>query len=410
MAHSGHHEQFLETGTAAASVRSMVADSWMRSAAAGVDPDANLTPVVLEHADLVEYRSAHPLAQVFPVLWDVLGRAAQDSDCVLAIGDADGTLLWVCGAPDILRSAESIHFVEGAAWDEHHAGTNAPGTAIHLDQAVQIKSAEHFNRLVQPWSCSAAPIHHPFTREILGLVDVTGGPDVASPQTLGMIRAAARLAESELARAGDRSEPTSGELWSPSSVLLVRGLGRSECQASLGRQTYHLSPRHSEILIALVDHPEGLTAEELEVEIYPTGTHSSTMRAEMARLRALLGPHVLQSRPYRLSVETDCDWQAVSAHLAAGRIRDAIRAYRGPLLPQSEAPGIERRRDLIQRQLRAAILASGQPDLMVSWTGSRWGADDAQMWLQQSRTLPASSPLRPLAAAEAARLDAELRQ
>src|ERR1700742_4940061 len=116
MAHSGHHEQFLETGTVAASVRSMVGDSWIRSAAAGVDPDANLTPVVREHADLVEYRAAHPLAQVFPVLWDVLGRAAQDSDCVLAIGDADGTLLWVCGAPDILRRAESIHFVEGAAW------------------------------------------------------------------------------------------------------------------------------------------------------------------------------------------------------------------------------------------------------------------------------------------------------
>jgi hypothetical protein len=32
------------------------------------------------------------------------------------------------------------------------------------------------------------------------------------------------------------------------------------------------------------------------------------------------------------------------------------------------------------------------------------------MWLQQARTLPASSPLRPLAAAEAARLDRELRR
>src|ERR1700759_2117261 len=96
MAHSGHHEQFLETGTVAASGRRMVADSWIRSAAAGVDPDANLTPVVREHADLVEYRAAHPLAQVFPVLWDVLGRAAEDSGCWLAVGGGDGTLLLGC--------------------------------------------------------------------------------------------------------------------------------------------------------------------------------------------------------------------------------------------------------------------------------------------------------------------------
>ncbi len=117
---------------------------------------------------------------------------------------------------------------------------------------------------------------------------------------------------------------------------------------------------------------------------------------------------MLDSRPYRLIIETECDWHAVLAHLAAGRIRDAVRIYRGPLLPQSQAPGVERRRDEIQRQLRAAILASGQPDLMVSWTGSRWGADDLGMWPQQARSLPSHSPLRPLAIAESRRLEAEL--
>lgn len=56
-----------------------------------------------------------------------------------------------------------------------------------------------------------------------------------------------------------------GELWTPTSVSALLGLGRSECRDSLGRQTYRLSPRHSEILVALVDHPDELTAEELEV-------------------------------------------------------------------------------------------------------------------------------------------------
>jgi hypothetical protein len=191
-------------------------------------------------------------------------------------------------------------------------------------------------------------------------------------------------------------------------VLRLQGLGRPECTAQIGDRSYRLSPRHSEILVILVDHLDGLTAEELEIEVYAATVHSSTMRAEMARLRALLGPDLMQSRPYRLSVETECDWQAVDAHLAAGRVRDAWRAYQGPLLPQSEAPGVVQRRETQQRQLRAAVLASGAADLMVAWTRSRWGAGDLELWQRQAQALPESSPLRAMAAAEATRLEGEL--
>ncbi len=411
------HAAFLESGQLTTRVRNVVAESWIRSAAAGVDPDANLAPVRLDRADLTDYRAAHPLSRVFPLLYDVLGRAAEDCDFVMAVGDADGQLLWVCGPPDVLRRATAINFVEGALWDEHHAGTNAPAVALHLDQAVQIHAAEHFNRLVQPWSCAAAPIHDPYTHEILGLVDVTGGEDVASPQTLGMVRAAARMAESELARIAmseARWAPGSSGLWATTPPgretrrLHLQGLGRLECIAEFGARTQRLSPRHSEILVALVDHPDGLTAEQLELEVYPADVQSSTMRAEMARLRALLGDDVLQSRPYRLAVETDSDWQAVAAHLAAGHVRDALRTYHGPLLPQSQAPGVIGHRDSLQGQLRAAIRASGEPDLMVVWTRSRWGADDVQMWKDQASSLSARSPLVPMALAEASRLEREL--
>ena len=104
------------------------------------------------------------------------------------------------GKPAVLRRAESIGFVEGAQWDERHAGTNAPGTALRLDAPVTIKSAEHFVRPVQRWSCAAVPVHEPGSGAILGVIDITGGRDVDSPQTIAMVRAAARMAESELAR------------------------------------------------------------------------------------------------------------------------------------------------------------------------------------------------------------------
>ena len=40
-------EVYLESGQLSSGVRSVVAESWIRSAAAGVDPDANMAPVLL---------------------------------------------------------------------------------------------------------------------------------------------------------------------------------------------------------------------------------------------------------------------------------------------------------------------------------------------------------------------------
>jgi len=403
------HTWFLEEGTTRGNVRDIVAESWFRSAAAGIDAEHDLPPIEFERSALAEYREAHPLSRVFPLLYDVLGRSAEDCDSLMAISDAEGRLLWVSGNPGVLRRAERINFVEGAAWDEAHAGTNAPGTALLLDAAVQIHAAEHFRLPVQQWSCAAAPIHDPVTQAILGIVDVTGGEHMGSPQTMGMVRAAARMAEAELARLIVSHRPAD-TLWTPDRrpVLRVEGLGRPDCLLIDDRGTRRLSPRHSEIAVILLAHSEGLTGDQLAIELYPEDVQTSTLRAEMTRLRTLLGPEVLDSRPYRFRVPTEPDWDSVPALLAAGRVREALRAYRGPLLPQSEAPGVIDRRERIERQLRSAVLASREPDLMAVWTRSRWGAEDLQMWQHQIALMPRSSPLRPLAMAEARRLDREL--
>jgi transcriptional regulator of acetoin/glycerol metabolism len=147
--------ELLERGAAPVGVRGIVADSWLRSAAAGVNADTSNPPITLAADLLADYRAEHRLAGVFPLLYDVAGPAAEDCDSLLAVADERGRLLWVRGRPAVLRRAESIQFVEGAQWDERHAGTNAPGTALCLDAPVTIKSAEHFVRPVQRRSASA---------------------------------------------------------------------------------------------------------------------------------------------------------------------------------------------------------------------------------------------------------------
>lgn len=409
-------EDLLERGAAPVGVRGLVADSWMRSAAAGVNADNSNPPITLAADLLADYRAEHPLAEVFPLLYEVAGRAAEDCDSLLAVADERGRLLWVCGMPAVLSRAESIGFVEGAQWDERHAGTNAPGTALCLDAPVTIKSAEHFVRPVQRWSCAAAPVHEPGSDAILGVIDVTGGCAVDSPQTLAMVKATARMAESELARrslAAAARYPEPGQACSPGRhepvpEISLSALGRSECIVSVGRRTLRLSQRHSEIMVILAACPAGLTGDELAYLLYPDDLISSTLRAELVRLRTLLGGHVLASRPYRLTREVTSDWAAVSAQLAVGDLAEALRLYRGPLLPRSAAPGVAEVRGDLDRALRAAILASGQPEFLVRWTRSRWGADDLEMWRRLCAVLPVSSPLRPFAAATAANLDAEL--
>ncbi len=394
-------------------VRAQVVESWFRSAAAGVHAETVDAPITLPEGALRDYREAHPLAQVFPLLEDVLGQAARDCDAIMAVSDAAGQLLWVCGSPSVLRRAEKVGFIEGSNWDERMAGTNAPGMALALDASVQVIGAEHFRRSMHRWSCAATPIHDPATQSLLGVLDITGGADVVVPQTNALVRAAARLAESELAREGltrrgQDPQPTSGSL-----RVTLESLGRTHSLMTIadGHARPHrltLSPRHSEILLLLASAPRGLSGDELGVLLYEEDSRTSTLRAELNRLRHLLGDELLESRPYRLTAELNGDWLAVEAHLALGDVGAALRRYRGPLLPESVAPGVVRLREALEASLRQAVLSSREPDLMSTWTRSAWGTDDYEMWQAQLAALGPSSPLRPLAAGQLARLDREL--
>lgn len=388
------HAAFL-TGATPQRVREVVRRSWERSRP--LDPEA--TPPVDLVGDLLEsYRAAHPLAPVLPIFRDLLGGIAQDGAHLMAVCDTHGRLLWVEGHAGVLRRAEQMNFVPGARWDETHAGTNAPGTALAMDHSVQIFATEHFSRRVQRWTCAAAPIHDPATGRILGAVDITGGDHLATPQSLALVRATARAAEAFLAGMAP-VEP---------DVVQVAALGRDEAQLRVGGRRIRLGRRHSELLVLLVEHPEGRTGEQLALDLY--GEHRShpvTLRAELSRLRRVLGPELLDSRPYRLRCRVRADFRTVTDRLERGDPAGGIESYSGSLLPGSEAPGVARLRRLVDGQLRAAVLASADPALLVSWTATPAGADDLTAWELLARVLPPGAPRRPLALARARQLARE---
>jgi hypothetical protein len=401
------HETFVAAGaargTVAAPVRDVVAASWRRSATAHVDPETT-APLVLDDAELDAYRSGHPLALVVPLFRELLGTFAEDGRHLVAICDAGGRLLWVEGPRTVRRRADRMNFVAGARWDESHAGTNAPGTALAVDHPVQIFATEHFSRPVQAWTCAAAPIHDPRTGRPLGAVDITGGDNLANPHSLALIQATARAAEAHLAAVLGAGNP--GQLADPTARLAA--LGHDEALWSAGGRQLRLGRRHSEIAVLLAAHPDGLTGDQLGLQLYGDRPVSPvTLRAELARLRHLLGAVTLESRPYRLRVPVDTDFQAVTRWVEHGSVTAALAGYRGPLLPGSDAPGVVRLRHRVESELRAGLLAAGDAGLLAAWTRAPWGFDDLPAWQALAATLPAGSPRGRLAGERVRELDAE---
>jgi len=209
-------------------LRRVVAESWRRSLATGVDPDLG-GPQQAAIVALDRMRASHPLAPALPVIRRLLVNDASDAGVVVAVTAADGTLLWVEGDLKACRKAERMNFVPGADWSERGAGTNAPGTALALDAELQIRGTEHFSRIVQQWSCTAVPVHDPATGALIGAIDLTGGTRVASPQTLALVRATAVAVENRLALL-QLNQPT---VEAPTTArLTVLGADRPRWQAT----------------------------------------------------------------------------------------------------------------------------------------------------------------------------------
>ncbi|MEJ1154228.1 transcriptional regulator [Microbacterium marmarense] len=398
-------------------VRPMVRDSWRRSLESLVGAEG-LPPLDVHANEIEAYRRAHPLADVMEMVRALLlpGDPAE-SGVVVAVGDAAGRLLWVEGDRHIRALTGEMGFVAGANWSEEAVGTSAPGTALALDRSVQIHGAEHYNRLVQPWSCTAAPVHDPETRRLLGVIDVTGGSEAAAPQAQLLVDATARAVEGELlvARLRKRSAEAPARKRSrrmPAARATLRVLGRdramlevsSEGTQSEGTRTegtetiFEIGARHAELLLMLAVHRQGLSAERLSELVYGEIDAGSTLRAEMVRMRKVLersAPALVpQSRPYRLGFELETDAHQVVSLLDRGAHRVALAAYRGEVLPHSTAPGVEEFRESVQSALREALMSEASIDVLLAFADTESGSDDIDLLQLCLTMLPPRSPRR----------------
>ncbi|MBE3558948.1 MAG: GAF domain-containing protein [Ktedonobacteraceae bacterium] len=386
-------EAYLSDGIVQPVVRSVVMQSWQRSAAGGASPENVLAPVVHSLDEVRDLWQEHPISRIMPVIHDLLTWLAEEAGHLVVVSDAEGHLLSIEGNRKVRDWAEQMQFVPGAKWSEEAAGTNAIGTALAFDHPVQIFAAEHFSQHVHNWTCSAAPIHDPATGEVLGVIDLTSKLHTVHPHSLALVAAAARAAEAALKQnaemlAAHRDKYTLKFLTTRTSaashpqsqpVLRMNALGRDQISMQIGAQQFSFSRRHSEILTLLAHEPAGLSSDRLSVLLYGDLGNPITVRAEMSRLRKILGPW-LETNPYRLALPVEADFLTLEHLLKRGNVYQALELYRGPLLPGSGAPGIAEIREQLEVWLRQAILTRREPELLHKWVETGAGRDDLEAW------------------------------
>jgi hypothetical protein len=156
----------------------------------------------------------------------------------------------------------------------------------------------------------------------------------------------------------------------PLRVLTIRALGPDPPVLALGGAALPLTLRQAELLVVLAMHPAGLSARALAQSLYGPPAKPVTARAEVARVRRIVG-ELVAAQPYRLAAEVHADFADLERLLERGRVALAVDRYPGPLLPGSRAPAIAARRAALEAAFHDAVRASADASLARRWERTR---------------------------------------
>lgn len=182
-------------------LRSVIDHSWRRCLNGQVNPKAEGAPPPLDDRKLGTClaNNARLLDASMPLIGQTRDFLAQ-TGTIMLLADPDGMILQLEGDTRIIEPAGEVRLIPGCNWTELNCGTNAIGTALALQQPVQIHGAEHFCAGIKRWTCSATVIRDPLDRSVLGVIDVSGLAHTYSRHSLALAVSMADRIEGRLAR------------------------------------------------------------------------------------------------------------------------------------------------------------------------------------------------------------------
>lgn len=155
-------------------VRPVIRASWQRCHQLRVDPYLQKLPVILPAAELEREQERADLIYVATPVFETIIRAWADEPFLLGLSDRHGHILLLRGHPWVLQRAMEINAVPGGGMTEEQIGTAIANVVLSQGHTDYVLWSEHYCRTFHPWASLGAPIHHPSTHEIIGVVSVAG--------------------------------------------------------------------------------------------------------------------------------------------------------------------------------------------------------------------------------------------
>lgn len=194
-------EAFLHRDEIAAdAVRAPILASWIRSRDMEVPADSIDLPELGGEADSPLMRAARPIVAE-------LSDQFATEPVSLILCDSDGVVLdRRTGDSGLAQHLDRVWLAPGFSYAERHVGTNGIGTALEGRRPTEVFGHEHFVEHLEDLACAGAPIRHPVTGKILGVIDLTCWRREANALMMATAATTARRVEEALLAASGRHE------------------------------------------------------------------------------------------------------------------------------------------------------------------------------------------------------------
>lgn len=181
-------------------VRAEILQSWHRSKNMGIDAGRIRSPKLLAIDDLQRLKEVNRhLILAASAAFKRLEPHLKEAGTILILADKSGVVIDAIGDAAVLEDGQKIHLEIGGDWNEKAIGTNGIGTALRTGKPAYVHASEHFAEGVQSWTCAGAPIRDPVSKSIIGVVDLSGPPQIFRQHNVALVLAAAHEIEIALA-------------------------------------------------------------------------------------------------------------------------------------------------------------------------------------------------------------------
>ncbi len=177
----------------------IIAESWIRSRKAGVNPFDFSPDSYIDPQAYRQLKKRHKgLVDIARPIMESIYNSLEKTRYMVVLYNADGYHLLRIGKREDFARSQQFKIREGLCFEEKHVGTCGFSLVKHTKKPIQIVGCEHYSALLHYVTGSYAPIFEPEKGDLLGVIGVTGARTQPNMHTQAIVIAAKTAIENLL--------------------------------------------------------------------------------------------------------------------------------------------------------------------------------------------------------------------